>query len=156
MSTRSQLGFYEAGEKDLKKHIGLIYRHCDGYPTGILPDIMPFLKAFKDGRGNDPEYQGARLLGALLKENSDYMKKHEGYLGTRLKCGSENFLGYGICNSFHGDIAYFYAVYPDKVDVYSCGWDKPPKDWTLLGSVPIDKGNDKKYIDTIAHKLEKK
>ena len=146
MSTRSQLGFYEPGEKDLKKWIGLIYRHCDGYPTGILPDIMPFLKKFKDVRGNDPEYQGAWLLHELLKEHDAYMEK-AGY--------KNGFTGFGVCHDFHGDIEYFYAIYPDKVDVYSCGWDVPPKDWKLLGTVQIDKGTDKTYIMISAEKLEK-
>lgn len=47
MSTRCQIGFYEAEEKDLDNFEALIYRHSDGYPDtehGVLAAIVPFLQ----------------------------------------------------------------------------------------------------------------
>ena len=96
MSTRCQIGFYDSMEKDLEKYEALIYRHSDGYPEGVLPDIVPFLKEFSSDRGmTDIEYCSARLLQHLTNLYDAYAK---------------NFLGYGISNSFHGDIEYFYAI----------------------------------------------
>ena len=108
MSTRCQIAFYQAEPKDLNKFESLIYRHSDGYPTGVLPDILPFLKLWVKNRGiEDIEYCSARLLQKLCNEYDKGM--NEMYEGKT---------GYGICVELHGDIEYLYAVYPNKVNVY--------------------------------------
>jgi len=116
MSTRCQIGIYESKEKKLKDFEVLLYKHGDGYPEGVLPDIIPFLKWWKDQRGiDDSEYAGARLLqwlcnvhdGCFITEN--VMRKNTDYTGI---------YGCGICKDFHGDIEYFYKVYPNKVEIY--------------------------------------
>ena len=102
MATRSQIGFYEAGDQ-LSKPTALIYRHWDGYPEGVLNDIIPILKDFDQNRGlADVEYAAAWLVAKLKKDD---------------------YLNIGICKSLHGDIEYYYAVYPDRIDVYE------PKDF---------------------------
>ena len=111
MSTRCQIGFYEPKEKDLNNFEALIYRHCDGYPDRVLPDIMPILKDFQDNRGlTDIEYASAWLVAKL---KTDY-------------------LNIGICKGFHGDIEYFYAIYPDEVKVYDISSGCFDKDYNLV------------------------
>jgi len=119
MSTRSQIGFYEKGEEDLTKWEALLYRHCDGYPSGMLPELQPFLAAFAEERGlDDTEYAAARCMG-------HFCAIHKGATG------------YGICKNFHGDIEYFYAVYPDRLDVYSVTGSGDPNRWKKIMSLKI-------------------
>jgi len=117
MSTRSQIGFYGGTEKDLNNWQALIYRHSDGYPDGVLPDIMPFLKWWKKdtGRHDDTEYTSARLLQYMTNLHDGRYQKHWEKAEEK---GLTGVYGHGICKDFHGDIEYFYAVYPDRVDVY--------------------------------------
>lgn len=112
MATRCQIAFYQnKDEKDLTKYEALIYRHWDGYPEGVLPDIVPILREFYQGRGlKDIEYASAYLVAKLKTD----------------------MLNIGISNCFHSDIEYVYAVYPDAIiDVYEVDWtnadcyDKP-------------------------------
>jgi len=124
MSTRCQIAFYEADEKDLNKFESLIYRHCDGYPKGVLPDITPFLNWFLKVRGWDPEYIAARLLQYLC-DNSDKNSERV-YAEMRMENPEKGFTGltgHGICRGFHSDIEYFYAIYPDKIKVFETDFD---------------------------------
>lgn len=115
MSTRCQIGFYEAGKEDLEDFEALIYRHCDGYPEGVLPDIMPILRDFNQNRGlSDIEYASAWLVAKL----------------------KEDYLNIGICKAFHGDIEFFYAVYPNKVVVYQVT-NGDPMSWRKFKTVKI-------------------
>jgi len=92
MSTRCQIGFYETKESKLSAPEALIYRHGDGYPEGVIPDIVPILKEFHVGRGlSDIEYASAWLVAKLKTD----------------------FLNIGICKEYHSDIEYYYAVHKD-------------------------------------------
>lgn len=101
MSTRCQIGFYR-NESDLKKMEfnkweALLYKHCDGYPEGIVPLIKPILQEFDVERGRiDIEYVSA-------------------YLVSKIKVGV---LDVGICKEFHSDIEYFYAVCNKEIIVF--------------------------------------
>lgn len=139
MSTRCQIGIYEAGEKDLKKSAVLLYRHSDGYPGnlkkgeyGVLTVIMPFLNHFMKVRGWDTEYLGARLIQYLTNESDgllDLINKKHGFSDDRDESEKRfgGTTGYGICQpgEFHGDIEYFYAIFPNKVVVYSTSGNTP-------------------------------
>jgi len=120
MSTRCQVGFYPNDEEDLTKWEALIYRHMDGYPGsqhGVIAELMPILQNFDKNRGlSDIEYAAAWLV----------------------RCWKENELNIGICRVFHGDIEYFYAVYKDHVDVYSCGFGSSPENWKHLITVDME------------------
>lgn len=127
MSTRCMIGFYEPEAVSLVDFVALIYRHCDGYPGklnekgeeveyGVLSDIMPILKDFNENRGlGDVEYASAWLVAKLKKD----------------------YLNIGICRAFHGDIEYFYAVYPDKVVIYETPFDADWKQWKEIQTVKI-------------------
>lgn len=107
MATRSQVGFYNTEPKtdeELEKNWRvLVYRHWDGYPDGVLPELLPIVRDFHKNRGlSDAEYAGAWLVA---KWKDDY-------------------LNIGISKGFHSDIEYFYAVSPTSVKVYEANmWD---------------------------------
>ena len=145
MSTRCQIGFYETEPKtlkDLSNFESLIYRHSDGYPGtedgkeyGVLADIVPFLQFFENNRGiDDIEYCSARLLQYLCNlydkhgYDSPFIKEND----TKPLTG---ILGHGICKDFHGDIEYYYAVFPSGVAVYKTTTEK----WQKIKTIPIVK-----------------
>jgi len=97
MGTRSQIGFYrEPGEQNLDNWDALIYRHWDGYPDGVLPDIL-------------------RCCGIF---GSIGFGRHRVRLGLVSQTLEARLFERWISKGFHGDTEYFYAVYPDRVDVY--------------------------------------
>ena len=146
MSTRCQIGFYESKEKPLKEFEVLIYRHSDGYPGtiqgreyGVLTDIVPFLRWWTKARGmSDLEYVSARLLQYLCnKYDGAYKKNYEKV--SQQKEGFTGILGHGICKTFHWDIAYFYRIYPNVLEVYKANICEKFKDsdFKLLKTIPL-------------------
>ena len=69
-----------------------VYRHSDGYPSAVIPDLLAFLAW--STRGGDVEYETANFL---------YWSKRE---------REKPQLGFGVCNNdeLHGDVAYYYVV----------------------------------------------
>lgn len=150
MSTRSQIGIYDGNDQPVEKYEALLYRHSDGYPSGVLPDIMPFLSWWSKGRGiNDTEYVSARLLQYLAnKFDQNSIGFHEQMKGKfpphaqqeqEIKDTKEftGIYGHGICNKFHWDIEYFYAIAPEGVTVYECG-DMEKMEMKKIGLIPYD------------------
>jgi hypothetical protein len=120
MSTRCHLGFYSSKEKDIRDWDALIYRHYDGYPEGVIPDIEPMLKRFNRERGlSDTSYAAAWLVHELI---SSYVKdsvknaKEWGFPG--MPKDGKNWLGHGICKDIHCDIEFFYKIYPSAIEIY--------------------------------------
>jgi hypothetical protein len=115
MSTRCQIGFYEKPGQPLKKPSALIYRHWDGYPEGVLPEILPYCVRFEKLRGmGDTEHLAARLLGHLLDRGDP-----------------DDVLGYGISADFHGDLEFYYAVFGNGIiKVYAVRYDAK-KNWAI-------------------------
>jgi hypothetical protein len=120
MSTRCQIGLYSKKPKKITDVETLLYRHADGYPGsedgkeyGVLADIVPFLKRFNAKRGiSDIEYLGAWLVHHMIESHM-----HENKF---VEINDRECLSYGVCGveDFHGDIEYYYAIYPDCIDVY--------------------------------------
>lgn len=115
----------------------MLYRHCDGYPGspdgsayGLLTDLIPFLAAFRECRGWDPEYMLARMAQHLCNA-------FEPDAEQRAKYG-QDFLSIGIDMAMHGDEAFIYQVKKDwMVEVRATTtdfWDKP----TLANTTLID------------------
>lgn len=146
MSTRAQIGFYEKPEDKVENFEALLYRHSDGYPSGVLPEIMPFLAFFKKARGlNDTEYLSGRLLQYLcnLYDGHSIQWAKESKFGNKEEIAlTKQFtgtLGNGISKSFHWDIEYLYCISPEGVKVYDVSFgsdDKMKK--KLIGTVPVD------------------
>jgi len=121
------IGFYEQEAVSLVDFVALIYRHHDGYPGklnsqgeeleyGVLSHILPILRDFNKNRGlSDVEYASAWLVAKLKVD----------------------YLSIGICRTFHGDIEYFYAVYPDRIDVYEIPFGSRWEDWKKIRTVKI-------------------
>ena len=144
MSTRCQIGIYESKKAKIKDFESLLYQHCDGYPgtedgkeNGVLPNIMPFLKKFAKNRGlDDTEYLSARLIQHLCNQGDKEVKKYN------KPVNQEFFLtSFGICRVFHYDIAYFYKISPECLQVYRPNnkwWDDPnEKHLTLIKTISL-------------------
>lgn len=121
MSTRCQIEFVvKWNNKDNKpeRDYRTVYRHSDGYPEGVIPDLKDFLK-WNVGRNTDVEYAAANFIyWSKRKHEEKYFKPGDGY-ETRKKwsdMGGTNcsglHTGFGVCNNkeIHGDTAYFYRV----------------------------------------------
>ena len=142
MSTRCQIGFYS--ERPTKENLNnwesLIYRHSDGYPEGVIPDIQPFLEWWSQHRGlANVEYASARLLQWMCNqydEAGDYWDKQANRPITPREFTGE--LGHGICNQFHWDIEFYYVIYPNGIDVYKATFveDNDPI-FTLIQEIKI-------------------
>jgi hypothetical protein len=131
MSTRCQIGIYEENEK-ISPNAITIYRHSDGYPDrkhGVIASIMPLLKDFKKEHGNDTEYSTAQLLYKLI-DQTKRCAVAKGYWNN-----SSKYLGYGVTNSIHTDIEYYYAVYPNVVKVFKLSEPENLSTWTLIKEI---------------------
>jgi len=123
MSTRCQIEFssiWENDKKEKKSESVLVYRHSDGYPEGVIPDLKKFLK-WLGGRVEDLEYTAANFI-YWSKRNFEERYYNTSWGGGKDKKWSvpQDFnsvllMGFGICekDGFHGDIAYFYNVITD-------------------------------------------
>ncbi len=125
MSTRCQIGFYteKPTKKTIKEPEALIYRHSDGYPdteNGVLECILPFLKWWKTARGiSDTEYISARLLQYMAnKYDQQTIEIEKEFKTEKSEVNLTGTLGHGISKHFHYDIEYYYAIYPDMLEVY--------------------------------------
>ena len=123
MSTRSQTEFITLQEGQVRCDKRTIYRHSDGYPSAMLPDLLTFIR-WNQGRMDDVEYAAAnwifwnkrRMEDALLNPDWELLKRR-----TNLKWDDKEVeedvnnvlkLGFGVCNNdeYHGDIEYLYRV----------------------------------------------
>lgn len=88
MSTRCQIEFKSGSARRT------VYRHWDGYPGAVLPDLLSFLAW--STRGGDVEYEAANFLFWSKRELDERSQQ----------------LGFGVCQNdeLHGDIEYYYLV----------------------------------------------
>lgn len=98
MSTRCVINFcYERG-KDVAK----IYRHWDGYPDSVLPDLDQFFCDVEaqtdDTRFSDPSYLAAKYVVWQAGKNARDPKK------------PLDFLSVGVLNEVPGDAEFEYWV----------------------------------------------
>ncbi len=147
MSTRSHIAFYADQDDKLEDFQALLYRHSDGYPSGVLPDIMPFLAWWITARGiEDIEYCSARLLQYLA---NNYDESSVRFLIESEKRGSASakeelaeiqqftgILGHGISKQFHWDIEYLYAITPQGVTVFEAGFPDEKLKAHKIGFIP--------------------
>jgi len=127
-----------------------VYRHSDGYPEDVIPDLKEFLK-WNRGRNFDLEYQAANFIYWSKKEMEKQIERDLEIAG-----GTSNvpemkrrmiLTGHGICNNdqFHPDIFYYYEVISDSeskeltIKCYQPGQPVPDKkeDFKLISSEKV-------------------
>lgn len=173
MSTRSHIGIYDAAPPvdpttTCKTPDCLLYRHSDGYPTGMLPELVPAVQAMK-GRWTDTEYFAARVLHHLMvqydthtsiwdeqrKTDTPPLFTKQQVYEDMLKKMPET--GYGISYDKvpHSDIEYYYAVYNNGIiHCYAAHGDEFGT-FKYMGQVDVE-GLDKAGIEKLAKELESK
>lgn len=142
MSTRSQIAIYEKEDAPIESVKVLLYRHSDGSPEWVLPEIKPFLNDFNKVRGiGDTAYCLARLMQHLGNLQNKYMEELYERMGTTHSANEKEskYLGYGIMTEFAGDIEYFYHVSPTAIKVYEVT-SEDSKDWKLVKRVKLSAG----------------
>lgn len=104
MSTRCQIAIVDSSAAG-SIYAPRIYKHSDGYPSGVLPTLIPFVEQFTSRRGDDPAYLLAQIVRAFAKAEN----------GSEYDNGC---LGWGIDCDWHGDLAYIYLVRDGKVETW--------------------------------------
>lgn len=110
MGTRTNIHFMDG-----ERMVANIYRHYDGYPEGVLPDLQSFFKEVKDNlpdtRFTDAEYLAAKYVTWQAKKNAT---KYNGETGKHSPADHFlDFLSLGVCIEDHGDIEFIYEVNSD-------------------------------------------
>lgn len=132
MSTRCQIEFKHIYQRLKKKkpivERRTIYRHSDGYPEGVVPDLQEFYK-WNLGRNGDIEYQVANFIywSKRWYEEHYFNKDYNGKIknvnakwhNLNKECPDNLHIGFGVCENdeFHGDIEYFYELIREEVQV---------------------------------------
>ena len=111
MSTRCNIHFnYSDGTVAAN-----IYRHCDGYPDGVLPDLARFFQDVQDQtddtRFNDPPYLAAKFVvwQAAKNAESQAFDYRTGKIDPS-KIRPLNFISLGVVSQDAGDGEYVYEV----------------------------------------------
>lgn len=135
VSTRSQLRFVQRidsetdeGEIETTERIAQVYRHSEGYPEGVLPDLAELYQLLEStGTVRGPDYAAAQFVFlGKLRSMGLYLDREPERSIQATKPGdlidSRNFdhlnqpvflLGHGIENpadGIHGDEEYLYVV----------------------------------------------
>jgi len=150
ISTREEKEGPEKGKLVKVVRRRTVYRHSDGYPEGVIPDLKEFLE-WNEGRNFDLEYQAANFIYWSKKKMEKQIEKD-----LEIAYGTSNvpemkrrmiLTGYGICNNdeFHPDIFYYYEVISDSetkeitIKCYSIDYPVPEKkeDFKLTSSEKV-------------------
>jgi len=168
MSTRCQIDFISKWKDDKDKiheERNRVYRHSDGYPEGVLPDLKEFLK-WNEGRNSDIEYMTANFIfwnkrkheDEYFNKDLDGKDKDKNLKWDSIQSTNTSILhiGFGVCdvNSFHGDIEYFYEIITDEngkvsINVYKVpSWDSKSKDdFKLMFTCTLAQLNNDKFME---------
>lgn len=109
MSTRANIHFVYGDSDRIDANI---YRHSDGYPSGLGVDLHRFLDEvgkLNDTRFGDPEYLAAKFLVWQAKEYAE-LNNRSPYRQETTGPAYLNFLSVAPCIEDHGDIEYIYKV----------------------------------------------
>lgn len=111
MSTRCTLHFHYGSQPS---PAAIVYRHSDGYPEAVLPDLERFVedvgKQTKDTRFDDASYLAAKYVVWQAHENAVTFNWETNKL---VPTEPLNFLGVGIVLSDPSDIEHRYHLYCD-------------------------------------------
>lgn len=110
MSTRCNIHFTYAGRDEVEANV---YRHSDGYPDGVLPDLEKFFEAVEaqtsDTRFNDPTYLAAKFVVWQAGEYAR-MGAYNYLTGKTGEVKPLDFLSVGVMTRDAGDGEYIYTV----------------------------------------------
>lgn len=92
MSTRSTINFGYDEPDDQNGPTAKVYRHSDGYPDAVLPDLAEFFRAVREQcegtmfgtRFNDPSYLAAKYVVWQARQNTRYGQQIENEDGERV------------------------------------------------------------------------
>jgi hypothetical protein len=109
MSTRCNIHFaYVSGPP-----VANVYRHSDGYPEGVLPDLDKFFAAVEaqtsDTRFSDPSYLAAKFV-VWQAGRSAKLEAYDWRTSTQGEVKPLAFLGVGIMSQDAEDAEYIYTV----------------------------------------------
>lgn len=145
MSTRCRIDFIikwidEKGKEHTERRC--VYRHNDGYPEGVIPDLKEFLE-WNAGRNNDVEYTTANFIYWSKHRMEKYLR--EGEKWDDKDSNSICHIGFGVCakDCWHGDLEYYYEVLLNDDTTKS----KIVK--SKVYQVKVYKMPDRKYIKTV-------
>jgi hypothetical protein len=126
-----------------------VYRHSDGYPESVIPDLKEFLE-WNKGRNFDIECQAANFIYWSKKRQKEQLERNlvlANYADFPKTRRHMLLSGFGICNNdeFHGDIAFYYEVISDSekwiiIKCYQLGYPIPEKkeDFKLISTEKIE------------------
>ena len=120
MSTKATIHFHF---KDNERSEAIIYRHWDGNPDMVLPDLERFGYDVKEQAPNtrfdDPSYLAAKYVVWQAHENA---RRYDGekYVPTTML----DFSSVGVCTQDPADIAYRYHVWCDSDGLPEVTWEE--------------------------------
>lgn len=127
MSTRATVHFKDTPKA---KPTAIVYRHGDGYPTGLGADLKAFFKELADHVGDTRFTDSAYLAAKWVVWDAHRMRSaQEQWSGKQRHV--LDFLSVGIVNKDPGDTEYRYEVIcnsaPPSVVAYARtgDWDNP-------------------------------
>jgi hypothetical protein len=94
------------------------YRHCDGYPESVLPDLEPLMEKLRDGSLRDNLSQ---FCGWLIVKGHEGYKRHSGF--NDWKVGN-----YEPTTGLHGDVEYVYELDLRLHTLKCLSWGSPAFD----------------------------
>ena len=104
MATRCNIRVIEDEHREM-----WFYRHCDGYPSSVLPSLEPLMEGLRNGqlRANLSQFAGWIIVTGHHEyfddEEEVAYRKEIGY--QQWKCGA-----YEPTTGQHGDIDYLYTL----------------------------------------------
>lgn len=122
MSTRCRIDFVEKWTDNKGKaheHRRSIYRHSDGYPDGVLPDLKEFI-TWNRGRNGDLEYMTANFIYWSKRKMEEWLSRENNFKWDSEETQSDGNswmkIGFGVCDPkcWHGDLEYYYEVSLEK------------------------------------------
>lgn len=116
MSTRAVVRFVNVYD-DHEYEAAMVYRHSDGYPSGMLPTLRTFFnevkRQTKDTRFDDASYLAAKFVVYLSRIFAHKYEWPDGVFKGEPRYTASNpldFLSVGIVKEIPGDVEYVYTV----------------------------------------------
>jgi hypothetical protein len=110
MSTRCVVCFNDGADDEPQ---AIIYRHSDGYPSGVGQDVLDFLKHVKvnvpDNRFDDASYLAAKFVVWSADKLNYRCEPTQNY--AMVKCADKlEFRGVGVNMQVPSDVDFIYVV----------------------------------------------